>query len=145
MSQAVIELIWVLCDYFRGLGSREMNKSQSGLLQHIIHHLTYLITLDQSSGSQPSWYYNPLIQFLMLWWSPTIKLFSLLLHNCNISTVRNHNVNIRYIDSFIQPLWKGHSTPKGITPHRLRAIGLELSNLQKQSRMMITRGMRESC
>lgn len=30
----------------------------------------------------------------MLWWTPTIKLSLLLLHNCNFATVMNHNVNI---------------------------------------------------
>jgi hypothetical protein len=35
-------------------------------------------------SSQPSWCCDPLIQILMLWWPPTIKLFLLLLHYCNL-------------------------------------------------------------
>lgn len=39
----------------------------------------------------------PLIQFLILWWSPTINYFLLLLlHNCNVS-VLNCNVNTWYV------------------------------------------------
>jgi len=35
-----------------------------------------------------------LIQFLKCGDPPIIKLFLLLLHNCNFATVMNHNVNI---------------------------------------------------
>jgi hypothetical protein len=56
------------------------------------------------SSSQLSQCCNPLIQFLMMWWPPTIKLFLLLLHNCNFATVMNHNVNTLY------------ATPKGLQP-----------------------------
>lgn len=34
------------------------------------------------------------IQFFMLWGPPTIKLFLLLLYNCNCATVVNYSVNI---------------------------------------------------
>ena len=54
--------------------------------------------LAWTSGSQLSQCCDPLIPHLvnelMLWRPPTIKLFLLLLHNCNCATVVNHNVNI---------------------------------------------------
>ena len=50
--------------------------------------------LNEGSGSQSSSCCDPLIQFLMLWWPLTIKLFSLLLHNCYFTPFMNRNVNI---------------------------------------------------
>ena len=35
-----------------------------------------------------------LIQLLLLWWPPTVTLFSLPLHNCNLDNVPNRKVNI---------------------------------------------------
>ena len=40
---------------------------------------------------------QPLRQFI-LWRLPTIKLFSLLFHDCNFATVINHHVNILKTD-----------------------------------------------
>lgn len=39
---------------------------------------------------QPSWWFYPLIQFLM-WWLPTVKLSSVLLHNCILLLYHNAN------------------------------------------------------
>jgi hypothetical protein len=38
----------------------------------------------------------------MLWWPPTIKLFSLLLHYFNFSTLMSHNVTTCYVGCLIQ-------------------------------------------
>jgi hypothetical protein len=44
----------------------------------------------------------------------TIKLFSLLFHNCNFATVMSCNVKICCAEYLIyRPLWKGHSTLPG--------------------------------
>lgn len=43
----------------------------------------------------------------MLWWLPTIKLFSLLLHNSNLSTVTNRNESI----------FGESGLPRGCEPH----------------------------
>jgi hypothetical protein len=40
---------------------------------------------------------------------PTIKLLSLLLHNCNVATVMHYNVYSLFSDSLRQPLWKNLS------------------------------------
>jgi hypothetical protein len=37
---------------------------------------------------------NAMTHPLMLWWPPAMKLFVLLLNNCNFATVMSHNVNI---------------------------------------------------
>lgn len=57
--------------------------------------------------------------FLLLWlvcllmlWLLTIKLFSVLLHNCNFVTVMNHSVNM-FADGLRWPLWKGRLISKG--------------------------------
>lgn len=53
----------------------------------------------------------------MLWWSPNIKLFSLLLHNCRFATVMNRNAKIWYAGYLIrQPLWR--SWPRAWEPLR---------------------------
>ena len=58
-----------------------------------------------SSSFQPSSCCDPLIEFPMLWWPLTIKLFSLLLHYCKFVTVMNHNVN-----NFLQiEVWQNDS------------------------------------
>ena len=44
----------------------------------------------------------------MLWWPPIIKLFLLLLHNCNFAIGMNHNVKV--CDGLRRHLWRGHST-----------------------------------
>ena len=46
----------------------------------------------------------------MLWWPPTIRLFSLLLHDCNFATVVNCNVNIWYAGYLI------FSSLRGLNP-----------------------------
>ena len=57
----------------------------------------------------------------MLWWPPTIKSFSLLLHNCKFTTVINYDVNIWYARYLISDLCgRGHLTSKGVAIHRLR-------------------------
>ena len=47
--------------------------------------------------------WDPLKQFLVLWWPPslTITLFSLWLHNCNCAPVVNRHVNIQWAGSII--------------------------------------------
>jgi hypothetical protein len=47
----------------------------------------------------------------------TIKLFFMLLHNCNFATVINCNVSKYMICTHC-----AHSTPKGVMAHRLRTI-----------------------
>lgn len=49
------------------------------------------------------------IQFLMLWWSPTMKWLLLLLYNYNLGAM-NHNLNVWYSHGYMWPLWHGHST-----------------------------------
>ena len=49
-----------------------------------------------SSRPQPPQCCGPLIQFLVLWWPPTITLFLLLLRNCNFVNVTDCNVNNWY-------------------------------------------------
>ena len=39
----------------------------------------------------------PQTQFFMLWWSPTIKLFVLLLYTCHFATGINCNLSIWYV------------------------------------------------
>lgn len=55
-------------------------------------------------------------QCLMLWWPSTIKLFSLLLHNCNVGTVMNSTVNIWYTGFWYANPVKGLLTPNGLWP-----------------------------
>lgn len=43
---------------------------------------------------------SPSVQFLMVGWPPTAKLFLLLLHTYNFSTVMNPNVNICYLTPY---------------------------------------------
>jgi hypothetical protein len=49
------------------------------------------------------------IQFLIMWWLPTIKLFLLLFQNCNFATVLSHNVNIWCARYLIWDLQKDHN------------------------------------
>jgi hypothetical protein len=49
--------------------------------------------------------------FLMLWWPPTTKLFSLLLCNCNFATVMNNSVNIWYMAPSSKGSWTTHWGP----------------------------------
>ena len=49
--------------------------------------------------------------------TPNYKIILWLLHNCNVVTVINHNVNIWYAGYLICDL-------KGVTTHRLRTTGL---------------------
>lgn len=56
--------------------------------------------------------HNPWIQFLVLWWSPTIKWFPLLLHNYNFSAVVNYNINAHVFQlSWVTP-GKGSLDPQ---------------------------------
>ena len=61
----------------------------------------------------------------MLWWPPTIKLFSLFLHNCHLVIVKNHNAKIWYAEY----LWKNHLTPKGVSTHTWRTTSPTSSTL----------------
>lgn len=71
---------------------------------------------------------TPLIQFFMVWWLPTVKSFSLLLHNCNFVIVVNSNVSICVFPMVSDnPLWKGHWHPqRGHTAHWLRTTDVGL-------------------
>ena len=46
------------------------------------------------SSSQSPWCWNPLIQFLMLWWPSRHKIILFLLNNCNFTTAMNCYANI---------------------------------------------------
>jgi hypothetical protein len=72
------------------------------------------------------------LQFLMLWWPPSIKLFFLLLHNCNFATVMNHNVNI---------FWNMFA--KEVSTHRLTTSTLEHPFLPKAQRTCQSRRQKE--
>lgn len=63
----------------------------------------------------------------MLWWTPTIKLLLLLLHNCSFATVMICNINIWYADGFRWLLWKRHlSAPiQEVTVYGLRITALK--------------------
>lgn len=71
---------------------------------------------------------TPLIQFFTVWWLPTMKSFSLLLHNCNFVIVVNSNVSICVFPMVSDnPLWKGHlHFQRGHTAHWLRTTDLGL-------------------
>jgi hypothetical protein len=58
------------------------------------HTYTYILGFRTEVLNLPNAACNPLIQFIYGMVTPTIKLFPLLLHNCNFATVMNHNVNI---------------------------------------------------
>jgi len=62
---------------------------------------------------------------LILWWPPVIKLFLLLLHNCNFATVMKHNVNICVFWWFQKIPEKQLLTFKEFTNHRLRSTALD--------------------
>lgn len=63
------------------------------------------------------WMLQPFNKFFMLWPPPPIlKLFSMVLHDCNFATIRNCYVKI-FSDSLRWPLWKGCSTPKMVMTH----------------------------
>lgn len=51
--------------------------------------------IHYSSGSQSSQCCDPLIWFPVVWWPPTMKLFSLLLHICILVTVMNRLMGSR--------------------------------------------------
>lgn len=55
---------------------------------------------------------DPLIQYLVLWWPPTMKLFLLLFHNYNVAAFMNHNVNI----SYATPMKRSFNSPKWLRP-----------------------------
>jgi hypothetical protein len=58
----------------------------------------------------------------MLWWPPTIKLFFLLLHNCNFATVMNPKICVLLV-----VLCEPHERViEGVKPHRLRITALDL-------------------
>ena len=52
--------------------------------------------------------------------TPNYKIISLLLHNCNFSTVMYHDVEIWYAGYLM-----GHSTLQGVETHRLRTMVLK--------------------
>jgi hypothetical protein len=55
-------------------------------------------------------------------------MISLLLHNCNCGTVRNHNVNISYADHLIcYPCERAIEPPQRVANYRLRNPFLECS------------------
>lgn len=59
------------------------------------------------------------------WTPPTIKLFLFLLPNCNLATVRNHNLNNCFSYGLSRILWKSHLILKGVETHRIKTIGTE--------------------
>ena len=64
--------------------------------------------------------------------TPTIKLFSLLLHRCNFATVMSHNVS-KYL---MFPMVLGDPcervlTPKGVLNDRLRTAALRRKGLRE--------------
>jgi len=63
------------------------------------------------------WAFNTVLHVMMT--PPTIKLFLLLLPNCNFA-VRIIMWNLICLISDMRHLWKCHSTPKGIMTHRLK-------------------------
>lgn len=72
---------------------------------------------------QPSWWFYPLIQFLM-WWLPTVKLSSVLLHNCILLLYHNANTCLPMVlgDPCERDTWP--PPPQGLTTHWLRTTVL---------------------
>lgn len=61
----------------------------------------------------------------------TIKLFLLLLHNCNLATVMNCNLNTGVFQwPWVTPV-RGLLVPEGAVPHGLRTTALERTVMQK--------------
>jgi hypothetical protein len=58
--------------------------------------------------------------------TPTIKLFSLLFHNCNFATVMSQYKYLYFL-SLTGPLQKNNLTPKGVIIHRFRSSDIDRS------------------
>lgn len=87
----------------------------------------------QSISSQLSQSCDPLVQLLILWWPPGIKLSLLLLHSCNFTTVINKYIN-KYINIWCAAYKNHHS--KGPYPTLSEPFsGNPLYNCSQQERL----------
>lgn len=87
-------------------------------------HFCYYLKKCLHSKSCP--FSSVVLTFLVLWpfnsvpnalATPTIKLFSVILHNCNVAPVINWNINIWYAVYLIfDPCERGVHSPKGCIP-----------------------------
>lgn len=64
----------------------------------------------------------PLIPFLLLWWPPALKLFSLLFHNYNFAILTNYLCFLMVLGN---PCERVVWPPQKVVAHRLRTAGLE--------------------
>lgn len=78
-----------------------------------------------SNGAQPPEHFDPLIQSLVLWWSPVIKLFCCYFMTWNVASVMDHNVDTPVLSGFLGV----PSGPKGVTADRLRTTALALGGI----------------
>ena len=87
--------LWWCCFYHTDKSETLTSQRHNITVSRWHHILVYLIGF---SSPHPPWPCNPLVLewFLMVWWSPTIELFSLIHHNCKFVSMINHDVKIWY-------------------------------------------------
>lgn len=73
------------------------------------------------------WLSTFLMQFLMLWYPPTIKIIFITTNKIasNFATAMNHNVNMCFLMVLCYPGERVVQTPKGVTSHGLRTTVLK--------------------
>jgi len=94
-----------------------LRTSNTEKVEKLTNRILKQTTAPQSSGSGlPTAMCDTLLQFLMGWWPPAIKLFPLLLHSCHFAFC--------YYESQCKCFWRERFA-RGVEPPRLRNIDLE--------------------